>query len=151
MISFLRYAPMSGLLLALAEPCTLAPQSAAEPGAPHTFEITINARTFNPPVLSLPFNAPVTLIIKNEDGGEIHAFVPLLFLQGANVQVTGNGAPEFNETGLARVLIPPHGRAELRFIPKLAGKFFYICDLPGHQMRAQIIVGEPRPAEVARR
>jgi FtsP/CotA-like multicopper oxidase with cupredoxin domain len=150
MISFLRYAPMSGLLLALAEPCTLAAQSVAEPEAPHTFEITINSRTFNPPVLSLPLQAPVTLIIKNQDG-EIHAFVPLLFLQGANVQVTGNGAPEFNETGLARVLIPPHGRAELRFTPKLAGKFFYICDLPGHQMRAQIIVGVPRPPETARR
>ena len=150
MISFLRYAPMSGLLLALAEPCTLAAQSVAEPRTPHTFEITVNARTFNPPVLSLPLKEPVTLIIKNEDS-ELHAFVPLLFLQGANVQVTGNGAPEFNETGLARVLIPPHGRAELRFIPKLAGTFFYICDLPGHQMRAQIIVGVPRPPETARR
>jgi hypothetical protein len=82
---------------------------------------------------------PVALVIENEDV-ELHAFVPLLLFQGINVQVTGNGAPEFNETGLARVLIPPKGHAEIRFIPPAAGHFFYICDLPGHQMRGEIIV-----------
>jgi len=56
------------------------------------------------------------------------------------VQVAGNGAPEFNEAGFVRVLIPPRGRAELRFTPKKTGTFPYICDLPGHDMRAAIII-----------
>jgi uncharacterized cupredoxin-like copper-binding protein len=102
-------------------------------------EIIIRERIFRPPVLTLPLGELVTLVVRNEDG-EIHAFVPLLWLQGTNVQVGGNGAPEFNETGFARVLIPPHGRAELIFRPKTAGRFFYICDLPGHNMRGEIVV-----------
>ena len=36
--------------------------------------------------------------IRNDDE-DLHAFVPLLLLQHTNVQVSGNGAPEFNETG----------------------------------------------------
>ena len=104
-----------------------------------TAEIVIRERNFSPPVLTLPLREPVTLVIRNEDN-DLHAFVPLLLLQSTNVQVSGNGAPEFNETGFARILIPPHGRAELTFRPKVAGQFFYICDLPGHQMRAQINV-----------
>jgi len=28
----------------------------------------------------------------------------------------------------------------LRFTPKTTGVFPYICDLPGHNMRAQIVV-----------
>ena len=66
--------------------------------------------------------------------------MPLLLFQRTNVQVSGNGAPEFNEAGFVRVLIPPRGKAELRFIPRTSGTFVYICDLPGHNMRAAIIV-----------
>jgi uncharacterized cupredoxin-like copper-binding protein len=110
----------------------------ATPPAPSA-EIVINERTFSPAVLTLPLHEPVTLIIRNEDS-DLHAFVPLLLFQATNVQVRGNGAPEFNETGFARVLIPPHGRAELSFRPRTPGHFFYICDLPGHEMRAQIVV-----------
>jgi hypothetical protein len=81
-------------------------------------------------------------VIRNEDE-ELHAFVPLLLLQGSHAQVTGNGAPEFNETGLARVLIPPHGRTDITFTPRTSGTFFYLCDLPGHNMRGEIIVTGP--------
>jgi len=102
-------------------------------------KISARARTFIPEVVFLKMRRPVALVIENEDV-ELHAFVPLLLFQGINVQVTGNGAPEFNETGLARVLIPPKGHAEIRFTPPAAGHFFYICDLPGHQMRGEIIV-----------
>ena len=110
----------------------------AKPAAPES-EITIRERTFIPAIISLTKDELVTLIIKNEDH-DLHAFVPLLLFQGLNVMVTGNGAPEFNDTGFARVLIPPRGQAEIRFRPVTSGRFFYICDLPGHNMRGEIIV-----------
>jgi uncharacterized cupredoxin-like copper-binding protein len=102
-------------------------------------EIIASKRTFTPETVTLRVGRPATLIVRNEDE-ELHAFVPLLLFQRTNVQVSGNGAPEFNETGFARILIPPRGRAELRFIPRTSGTFLYICDLPGHNMRAEIIV-----------
>ena len=106
---------------------------------PVAVEIIASKRTFAPETVTLRVGVPVTLIIRNEDE-DLHAFVPLLLFQRTNVQVRGNGAPEFNEAGFARVLIPPHGKAELGFIPKTSGTFFYICDLPGHNMRAEIVV-----------
>lgn len=102
-------------------------------------EIVASKRAFTPETLTLLKGEPATLAIRNDDE-DLHAFVPLLLLQRTNVQVSGNGAPEFNEAGFVRVLIPPHGRVELRFTPKTAGTFHYICDLPGHSMRAQIVV-----------
>lgn len=115
----------------------------AEAGAPlsKTVEIVISKRAFSPAVTTLVLGEPVALVFRNEDE-DLHAFVPLLLFQKVNVQVTGNGAPQFNETGFARVLIPPQGRAELRFTPKTAGAFSYICDLPGHIMRGEVIVSD---------
>jgi len=110
---------------------------AAAPSAP--VEIVASKRAFTPETLTLPQGEPATLVIRNDDE-DLHSFVPLLLLQRTNVQVSGTGAPEFNETGFVRVLIPPHGRVELRFTPKTAGTFHYICDLPGNSMRAQIVV-----------
>ena len=102
-------------------------------------KISARARAFIPQTIFLKMGRPVALVIENEDA-ELHAFVPLLLFQGINVQVTGNGAPEFNEAGLARILIPPKGHANIRFTPRAAGHFFFICDLPGHQMRGEIFV-----------
>jgi uncharacterized cupredoxin-like copper-binding protein len=121
---------------------------AAVPATPvvPSIEIIIRERSFNPSVLRLTLHEPVTLVIRNEDD-DLHAFVPLLLFQGINVQVRGNGAPEFNETGFARVLIPSHGRAELSFRPREPGQFFYICDLPGHQMRGEIVVAAASDTE----
>jgi hypothetical protein len=110
----------------------------ADPSVP-VVKISVRARTFIPEVVFLKMGRPVALVIENGDA-ELHAFVPLLLFQRVNVRVTGNGAPEFNESGLARVLIPSKGQAELRFTPPAAGHFYYICDLPGHQMRGEIIV-----------
>lgn len=117
----------------------LNPAADAADALPNTVEIIASKRTFTPETVTLRVGRPATLIVRNEDE-ELHAFVPLLLLQRTNVQVSGNGAPEFNETGFARILIPPRGRAELRFIPRTSGTFLYICDLPGHNMRAEIIV-----------
>jgi uncharacterized cupredoxin-like copper-binding protein len=110
---------------------------AAAPSA--SVEIVASKRAFTPETLTVQQGKPVTLVIRNDDE-DLHAFVPLLFLEHTNVQLSGNGAPEFNEAGFVRVLIPPRGRVELRFTPKTAGTFHYICDLPGHNMQAQIIV-----------
>ncbi len=121
---------LSGLPIPLAE---------AADTTPGTAEIVASKRTFAPETVTLQVGVPATLVIRNEDE-DLHAFVPLLLFQRTSVQVRGNGAPEFNESGFTRVLIPPHGAAELRFIPKISGTFFYICDLPGHNMRAEIVV-----------
>ena len=115
------------------------PFTGAADTTPGAVQIVASKRAFTPETVTLRVGVPATLIIRNEDE-DLHAFVPLLLFQRTNVQVRGNGAPEFNETGFARVLIPPHGKAELRFIPKTSGTFFYICDLPGHNMRAEIVV-----------
>jgi uncharacterized cupredoxin-like copper-binding protein len=129
-----RAALACALLVGLLNPLTQAAD--APPGA---VEIVASKRTFTPETITLRLGQPVTLIVRNEDE-DLHAFVPLLLFQRTNVQVRGNGAPEFNETGFVRVLIPPHGRAELRFTPKTVGTFLYICDLPGHNMRAKIVI-----------
>ena len=125
-----------GLALGLLFP---SPFTEAGEAPPASIEIVASKRAFSPETLTLLQGKPVTLVIRNDDE-DLHAFVPLLFLQHTNVQVSGNSAPEFNETGFVRVLIPPRGRAELRFTPKTTGVFTYICDLPGHNMRAQIVV-----------
>jgi plastocyanin len=131
------------LLAGLPASCAPAPGAAASPTAskPAAFEIVASKRAFDPPTLTLRLGEPVTLVVRNEDE-DLHAFVPLLLFLRTNVQIAGNGAPEFNETGFARALIPPHGRIELRFTPKTAGTFSYLCDLPGHLMRGEIVVRE---------
>lgn len=101
--------------------------------------ITIKARQFHPPLVTLRVGQPATLVFENLDT-ELHSFVPKDLLRGVNLNVGGNGAPEFGEEGFKRVIIPPEGRAEIRFTPLRPGEFGYICDMPGHQMRAQIVV-----------
>jgi hypothetical protein len=54
--------------------------------------------------------------------------------------VGGNGAPEFGPHGLNRVIIPPEGLVEIQFTPARTGTFSYLCDMPGHEMRAVIVV-----------
>jgi uncharacterized cupredoxin-like copper-binding protein len=54
--------------------------------------------------------------------------------------ISGNGAPEFGPEGLKRVIIPPDGSAEISFTPTVPGEYRYMCDMPGHQMSALIIV-----------
>ena len=117
----------------------LNPAADAADALPNAVEIIASKRTFTPETITLKIGRPAALTIRNEDE-DLHAFVPLLLFQRTNVQVSGNGAPEFNEAGFVRVLIPPRGKAELRFIPRTSGTFVYICDLPGHNMRAVIIV-----------
>jgi uncharacterized cupredoxin-like copper-binding protein len=79
------------------------------------------------------------LVLQNEDA-ELHAFVPGDLFSGVNMNVGGNGAPEFNERGFRKVIIPGQGAAELRFVLRQTGQYPYICDMPGHVMNGTIVV-----------
>ncbi len=90
--------------------------------------VRIESRRFIPHVVNLRTGQQVRLILKNEDV-ELHAFVPVNLLVRTNVQVSGNGAPQFGKDGFRRVLIPSGGQVELVFTSKEAGSFpfFVIC------------------------
>ena len=115
---------------------------AAEPG-PHapavSVEITIKARQFRPPVVTLPVGKPARLVFHNRDS-ELHAFVPRLFLEYLPIHIEGNGGPQFGASGLVRIVIPSGGVAEVWYTPPATGFYTYYCDMPGHQMVGQIIV-----------
>jgi len=104
-------------------------------------DISIKARQFQPSPVSVPVGRHVMLVFHNQDV-ELHAFVPKRFLEGVPVHVDGNGAPQFGEQGLERVLIPSGGKEHIRFLPTTVGEFEYRCDLPGHQMVGRIVVEE---------
>jgi hypothetical protein len=80
-----------------------------------------------------------TLVLRNEDA-ELHAFVPGSLFAGVNLNISGNGAPEFGEQGFKRVIIPSEGWAEIRFVPDRVGTYPFVCDMPGHEMKATIVV-----------
>lgn len=103
--------------------------------------VRIQNRQFIPQVLYLRVGQPTRLILKNEDA-ELHAFVPGALFVRANVQVSGNGAPQFGDQGFRRVLLPTLGQTELAFAPKLAGSYPFFCDLPGHVMNGTVVVEE---------
>jgi plastocyanin len=107
-------------------------------------DITIKARQFQPSSVSVPVGQHVVLVFHNQDA-ELHAFVPRTFLEHVPLHVEGNGAPQFGDSGLARVLIPSGGRAELRFVPRMKGVYRYQCDLPGHQMIGEMVVEDSLP------
>ncbi len=106
---------------------------------PIRVNITIEARQFHPSPVSVPVDRQVVLIFHNQDV-ELHAFVPTRLLEGVPLHVDGNGATQFGEKGLERVLIPSGGREEIQFVPTAVGTFEYRCDLPGHQMVGKIVV-----------
>jgi uncharacterized cupredoxin-like copper-binding protein len=103
--------------------------------------VHIENRRFLPHVIQLRVGQPTRLVLKNDDV-ELHAFVPMDLLAQTNVQVEGNGAPQFNGQGFHRVLIPSQGQAELIFSPKQAGSYPFFCDLPGHVMNGTVVVEE---------
>lgn len=108
---------------------------------PVIVEVTIRGREFLPSTVVIPVNHAVLLSFANHDA-ELHAFAPSALLDDVPLHIDGNGAAQFGEHGLVRILIPSEGRAELRFTPQQAGLYDYRCDLPGHQMRAHIRVKE---------
>jgi uncharacterized cupredoxin-like copper-binding protein len=125
------------LCSSLAGPVALSQSS--QPSEPNGAIIDIRARQFMPERLELKQGQKTQLIVHNHDA-ELHAFVPGELLQGVNLNVGGNGAPEFGDQGLKRVIIPPDGQTEISFTPERTGEFSYTCDMPGHVMKATIVV-----------
>ena len=103
--------------------------------------VHIENRRFIPHLIQIRVGQKVRLVFKNDDV-ELHAFVPTDLLAQTNVQVEGNGAPQFDGQGFRRVLVPSKGHAELTFSPKHEGSFPFFCDLPGHVMNGTVIVKE---------
>jgi plastocyanin len=115
---------------------TLAP---ADTTSERSIVVTIHARSFDPATVTLQAGQKTRLVFQNEDA-ELHAFVPAELFKGVNLSIGGNGAPEFTPEGFKRVIIPAAGVAEIRFVPERRGEFPYICDMPGHEMKATILV-----------
>ena len=101
--------------------------------------VHIENRRFLPNLIRLRVGQPTRLIFLNDDV-ELHAFVPTALLDRTNVQVGGNGAPQFDDHGFRRVLVASGGQAELMFSPKRVGSYPFFCDLPGHIMNGIIAV-----------
>jgi plastocyanin len=125
-----------GITLAFPPVVAFAP-AMAEPD--EEIMVKIRARQFEPSQLTLHAGRNTKLVFVNLDV-ELHAFVPVGLFEGLNVSISGNGAPEFTDTGFKRVIIPSDGRAEIRFIPERTGIYPFFCDMPGHEMRATIVV-----------
>jgi plastocyanin len=124
------------------------PSPAAE--APHTLSpndlvpeeevlVRIHGRKFLPPTVRVHPGRKTRLVFRNEDA-ELHAFVPGSLFNGVSLSVEGNGAPEFGEEGFRKVIIPGDGVAELHFTLQKPGHYPFLCDMPGHEMRATIVV-----------
>jgi plastocyanin domain-containing protein len=101
--------------------------------------VEIHGRAFIPNRVVLHAGQKTVLRFRNHDT-ELHAIVAKELFLDLNLNVGGNGAPEFGPNGLKRVIIPPEGLVEIRFTPIRTGTFSYLCDMPGHDMQAVIIV-----------
>ena len=79
----------------------------------HEQQVTVHIqnRRFLPQMIHLRVGQPTRLILLNDDA-ELHAFVPTDLLAQTNVQVGGNGAPQFDDHGFRRVLVPSSGQVE---------------------------------------
>ena len=101
--------------------------------------IDIQWRMFTPNQVVLHHDHKTVLRFRNHDT-ELHTVVAKELFSGVDLNVGGNGAPEFGPDGLTRVIIPPEGLIEFQFTPTRTGTFSYLCDMPGHDMKAAIMV-----------
>ncbi|HSF67092.1 MAG TPA: cupredoxin domain-containing protein [Nitrospiraceae bacterium] len=101
--------------------------------------VEIRSRIFTPVHVRLHHNRKTVLRFLNHDT-ELHAVVAKELFLSADLKVDGNGAQEFGPEGLKRVIIPPDGLVEFQFTPVRTGTFSYLCDMPGHNMHAVIVV-----------
>jgi len=131
------------LLIAALVPTVAATAGAAEPEEA-LVTIEIKSRAFEPATVTLRKGQKTRLVLHNQDA-ELHAFVPVGLFTGVNFNLGGNGAPEFGPEGFKRVIIPSGGRAEFRFVPERPGTYPFFCDMPGHEMKATIVVGQMEP------
>jgi len=101
--------------------------------------VEIRSRIFTPVHVRLHHNRKTVLRFLNHDT-ELHSVVAKDLFLSADLNVSGNGAQEFGPEGLKRVIIPPDGLVEFQFTPVRTGTFAYLCDMPGHNMHAVIVV-----------
>jgi plastocyanin len=101
--------------------------------------VDIRGRMFIPNRILLHHDRNAVLQFRNHDT-ELHTVVAKELFFGADLHVGGNGAPEFGPDGLKRVIIPPEGLIEIQFTPARTGTFPYLCDMPGHDMKAVIAI-----------
>jgi len=101
--------------------------------------VEIRGRVFIPGRVLLHHDQKTALRFLNHDT-ELHTVVAKELFLGVSLNVGGNGFPEFGPDGLKRVIIPPEGLIEFQFTPVRTGAFPYLCDMPGHDMKAAIVV-----------
>jgi uncharacterized cupredoxin-like copper-binding protein len=104
-----------------------------------TVTVVIAVRQFKPDRMVLHQGQKTALVFKNQDA-ELHAVRPFGLFAGQSLNVSGNGAFEFEGEEFKRVIIPPDGTAEFHFTPTKPDEYPYLCDMPGHEMKAVIVV-----------
>lgn len=104
-----------------------------------TVTVEIRSRMFIPQHVHIHHDRKTVLRFRNHDT-ELHTVAAKEFFFGVDFDVSGNGAPEYGPDGLKRVIIPPEGLTEFRFTPARTGTFTYLCDMPGHDMKAVIVI-----------
>ncbi len=121
-------------------PADLAPAlSANDPGLEEEVLVRIHGRTFMPATVLVHAGQKTKLVFQNHDAA-LHTFVPGTLFNGISLNVGGNGAPEFGDQGFRKVIIPGEGIVELRFVLEQPGRYPFICDMPGHEMHATLVV-----------
>jgi plastocyanin len=101
--------------------------------------VEIRSRMFIPQRIHLLKGHKTMLRFRNHDT-ELHTVVAKELFLSDDLNLYGNGAPEFGPEGLKKVIIPPEGLIEFQFTPARTGAFSYLCDMPGHNMQAEIVV-----------
>jgi plastocyanin len=104
-----------------------------------SFSVEIRSRLFIPQQIRLHHGHKTVLRFRNHDT-ELHTVVAKELFLSDDLNLSGNGAPEFGPNGLKRVIIPAEGFIEFQFTPARTGAFSYLCDMPGHNMQAVIMV-----------
>lgn len=107
--------------------------------AEETSMVVIQGRRFTPDRTVLRQGRKTMLIFKNQDA-ELHTVMPFGLFARMSPTVSGNSAIEFEGEGFKRVIIPPDGAAVFHFTPTEPGDYRYVCDMPGHDMSATIVV-----------
>ncbi len=123
------------LALVLATPAIALPTEADV----ESVTVEIRSRMFIPQHVYLHHDRKTVLRFRSHDT-ELHTVVAKELFLSADLNVGGNGAPEFGPNGLKRVIIPAEGLIEFQFTPAHTGTFSYLCDMPGHNMQAVIVV-----------
>lgn len=123
------------LALVLATPTSVLPSEIEV----ESITIDIRGRMFIPNHVLIHHDRQTALRFRNHDT-ELHSVVVKDLFIGLDLNVGGNGAPEFGPEGLKRVIVPPEGLLEIQFTPTRTGTFQYLCDMPGHEMKALILV-----------